>query len=346
LQIWNAIVAVVTQLSRDLRDAECVTGAGYQTGLSDRFDIQLAELAARQHGVFGLSQLRQLGMTEDAARRRARRGRLHRVYRGVYALAPKSLLSREGHWMAAVLACGPQAALSHRSAAHLHGLRPTARAGIDVVVPRPVVRRYDGIDLHRSVTMTDRDVTAAHSIPVTTLARMMLDLAAVVDQRSVERVIKEAEVRGVFDMWAITDQLKRNPRHPGARALRAALGPDRPGLTDSDLEELFVAIWWPTGLPRPRTRFHIDPGDGGVLIRADFAWPEARFDLEIDGGRYHSSDRRRQRDYRRDQRLKHARWEVLRVGDDQLNEDPEGTVSTVWELLARRLPPEMRRPWP
>jgi hypothetical protein len=122
--------------------------------------------------------------------------------------------------------------------------------------------------------------------------------------------------------------------------------PDRPGLTDSELEELFVSIWWPTGLRRPQTRFHIDPGDGGLLIRVDFAWPEAKFDLETDGSRYHASDRRRRRDYRRDHRLKRALSDVLRVGDDQLNDDPDGVVAVVWELLAPRLPLEMRRRWP
>jgi hypothetical protein len=248
--------------------------------------------------------------------------------------------------MAAVLACGPWAALSHRSAAHLYGLRPTARAGIDVVVPRAVVRRYDGVDVHRSMTLTDRDVTTVDSIPVTTLARMILDLAAVVDQRAVERVIGEAVDRGVFDLWAIDDQLERNPKHPGTAGLRAALSPDRAGLTDSELEELFVSIWWPTGLPRPQTRFHIDPGDGGRLIRADFAWPDAKFDLEIDGSRYHAPTHRRQRDYRRDQRLKRAKWEVLRVGDDQLNREPDDVVVIVWELLAQRLPRDLQRPWP
>ena len=323
-----------------------MTAPGYQTGLYGRFDIQVAELAARQHGVFALSQLRQRGMTDDGVRKRVRSGRLHRIYRGVYALTPGSLVSREGRWMAAVLACGPRAALSHRSAAHLHGLRPTTRAGIDVVVPRPAVRRYDGVDVHRSATLTDRDVTVVDSIPVTTIARMTLDLAAVVERRAVERVIDEAEVRGVFDLWAINDQLERNPRHPGAASLRASLSPDRPGLTDSELEELFVSLWWPTGLPRPLTRFHIDPGDGGPLIRADFAWPQARFDLETDGSRYHSSTRRRRRDYRRDQRLKRAHWEVLRVGDDQFNDEPNSVVALVWELLAPRLPPDMRRPWP
>ncbi len=189
-------------------------------------------------------------------------------------------------------------------------------------------------------------MTAIDSIPVTTFARTALDLAAVVEQRAVERVIEEAVDRGVFDLWAINDQLERNPKHPGAPSLQAALAPDRAGLTDSELEELFVSIWWPTGLPRPRTRFHIDPGDGGRLIRADFAWPEAKFDLEIDGSRYHAPARRRRRDYRRDQRLKRARWEVLRVGDDQLNDEPASVVAVVWDLLAPRLAPELRRPFP
>jgi hypothetical protein len=309
------------------------------TRLYRGFPASVPQLGATQHAVFGLGQLQALGLTMNVVHKRVAAGQLFRVHRGVYALVPGSLLSREGWWMAAVLASGPGAALSHRSAAHLHGLRPTSRERIDVIVAGGSRRKVVGIDAHRSVTLTDQDVTVVDSIPVTTLSRMMLDLAAVVDQRAVERVIKEAGVRGVFDLRAVTDQLTRNPKHPGAPGLQAALGPDRAGLTDSALEELFVAIWWPTGLPRPQTRFHIDPGDGGPLVRADFAWPQARFDLEIDGGRYHASDRRRQSDYRRDHRLKRAHWEVLRVGDDQLNDDPDGAVTVVWQLLARRLPP-------
>jgi hypothetical protein len=321
-------------------------GAVDQTRLYGLLDRQLVALAARQHGAFALWQVQSIGLTENAVQKRARAGRLYRLYRSVYALMPGSLLSQEGRWLAAVLACGPGAALSHRSAAHLHELRATTRKGVDVIVPRDREPRYAGIDAHRSTHLTASDLTIVRSIPVTTVARMMLDIAAVVEQRAVERVIEEAVNRDMFDLWAINDQLERNPKHPGAPGLRAALGPDRAGLTDSELEELFVAIWWPTGLPRPRTRFHVDPGDGGPLIRADFAWPEAKFDLEIDGGRYHAPAQRRRRDYRRDQRLKRARWEVLRVGDDQLNDDPGGVVTVVWELLAPRLPPDMRRPWP
>jgi Protein of unknown function (DUF559) len=306
-------------------------------------DRSLIALAARQHGVFALWQVPSIGLAESVVQARCRAGRLHRVHRGVYALMPSSLLSREGRWMAAVLACGRGAALSHRSAAHLHELRATSRTGIDVIVPGAHERRHHGIDAHRSSHLTTDDLTTVGSIPVTTIARMLLDLAAVVDQRAVERVIGEAVDRGTFDLWTVNDQLDRNPKHPGVPRLRAALGPDRAGLTDSELEELFVAIWWPTGLPRPQTRFHIDPEDGGLLIRADFAWPQAKFNLETDGGRYHNPEHHRGRDYRRDQRLKRAQWEVLRVGDDQFNAEPDSVVTIVWELLAPRLPPEMRR---
>jgi Transcriptional regulator, AbiEi antitoxin/Protein of unknown function (DUF559) len=301
------------------------------------------QLGAQQHGVIALGQLQALGFASSAVRKRAGAGRLFRIHRGVYALVPGSLLSREGWWMAAVLASGHGAVLSHRSAAHLHGLRPSSRERIDVMVPGVSARTVAGVDVHRSVTLNDHDVTVVESIPVTTLARMILDLAAMVEQRAVERVIGEAVDRGTFDLWAVTDQLNRNPKHPGTPALRAAVGPDRAGLTDSELEELFVSIWWPTGLPRPQTRFHIDPGDGGLLIRADFAWPDAKFDLEIDGSRYHTPEHHRRRDYRRDQRLKRAKWEVLRVGDDQLNGHPDEVVTIVWELLAPRLPAEMQR---
>jgi Protein of unknown function (DUF559) len=215
-----------------------------------------------------------------------------------------------------------------------------------VIAPGPHERRHHGIDAHRSSHLTADDLTIIGSIPVTTVPRMILDLAAVVDQRAVERVIGEATDRDVFDLRAVDDQLQRNPKHPRAPRLRAALGSDRAGLTDSELEELFIAIWWPTGLPRPQTRFHIDPEDGGLLIRADFAWPEAKFDLETDGSRYHAAEHHRRRDYRRDQRLKRAKWEVLRVGDDRLNGEPDGVVAIVWELLAPRLPPDLRRRWP
>ena len=164
------------------------------TGLFGPLDRALVELVARQHGVFAIWQAHGIGLTENAVQKRYRAGRLHRVHRGVYALTPRSLLSREGRWLAAVLACGPAAALSHRSRSPSARAAATGRHGVDVIVPGGGERRYPGIDAHRSKHLTAADLSIVSSIPVTTIARTMLDLAAVVDQRAVERVIEEASI--------------------------------------------------------------------------------------------------------------------------------------------------------
>src|SRR5438105_4374482 len=128
-------------------------------------DQRIAGLAARQHGVFSLDQLVEIGLAASTVRHRAEAGRFHRVHRGVYSLMPLSLLTRGGRYMAAVLACGPGAVLSHRSAADLLGLRRTDRTRIDVTVPRRTGRDRRDIDLHRSTTLTPADTTSRRGIP-------------------------------------------------------------------------------------------------------------------------------------------------------------------------------------
>src|SRR5918995_5102756 len=140
--------------------------------------VALAQLAERQHGVVALPQLRELGLAPSAVRSRVTRGRLHRVHRGVYSVG-HPVLSVRGRWMAAVLACGPGAALSHRSAAALWGIRPSARTAIDVTVPRHLRGRAH-IDVHHANTVAAGDLTTVDRIPCTTVARTLLDLAAVV----------------------------------------------------------------------------------------------------------------------------------------------------------------------
>jgi predicted transcriptional regulator of viral defense system len=132
-------------------------------------------LAERQHGVVSLSQLNALGLGKAAVAKRAANGRLHRVHRGVYAVG-HARLTLPGRWMAAVLACGQKAVLSHRSAAGLWGLRPDNRANTDVSLPSRSARPRPGIDVHRSVTLTPADRTVKDGIPCTTLARTLLDV--------------------------------------------------------------------------------------------------------------------------------------------------------------------------
>ncbi len=191
----------------------------------------MAALAARQHAVFELAQLRELGLSASAVRNRAAAGRLHRIHRGVYSLVPPKLLSREGRWMAAVLACGRGAALPHRSAAALLGLRATNRARIDVTVPARGTRKHPGVDVHRSTTLTPSDVTHIRNIPCTTIARTQLDIAEMIDRRGLERVFDQAEILQLLDRKAIEDQLARNATRSGRARIQAVLDQHRAGTT-------------------------------------------------------------------------------------------------------------------
>ena len=150
-------------------------------------------------------------------------GRLHRIHHTVYSLVPKELLKRDGLYMAAVLACGPGAVLSHRSAAALLELRDWGHTQIEVTVPRRSARRHDGIKVHRSTILADQDITVVNNIPCTTVARTLFDLAEVVTARQLERSFDQAEILQVLDLKAIKDQLARNPTRPGAKAVRRVL---------------------------------------------------------------------------------------------------------------------------
>jgi hypothetical protein len=295
-------------------------------------------LAARQHGVIALADVCALGIGARAVQRRVDAARLFRIHKGVYALVPRPLLSREGRWLAAVLACGDQAALSHRSAAHLHELRATTRHGIDVIVPGRTAHRHAGIDLHRSLHL-DRaaDVTTVRGIPVTTVPRTLLDLAAVVPRRQTARALHQAELLRALDVHAIADQLERNPHAPGTRRLRAELGLSRDA-TASPLEDRFLATWRACGGPEPECNAYVDPGDGGPLLRPDFVWRDARTAVETDGRATHDTRHGFEDDRLRDQRLTAAGWVVIRVTDRQLNEDPRRILRLVNTVIVRRRP--------
>ena len=179
-----------------------------------------ALVAARQHGVFHVNQV---ALSPRAVQKRAAAGHYHRQHAGVYSIVPRHLLKREGLWMAAVLACGPGAVLSHRSAAALLELRDWGGTKIDVTVPRRSRRKHAGIKVHCSTTLTDQDVTEVNNIPCTTVARTLFDLAEVVTQRQLERSFDQAEISERLDLTAINDQLARNPTRPGAKAVRRVL---------------------------------------------------------------------------------------------------------------------------
>jgi predicted transcriptional regulator of viral defense system len=320
--------------------------AGRKTRASETFfsqaslDQRIAGLARRQHAVLTLEQLVELGLGRSGVRLRAKRGRLHRIYPGVYALVPRELLRREGHWMAAVLACGPGAVLSHRTAAALHELRQTDRANIDVTVPGRSGRRRARIDVHRSTSLTKADLTVVNGIPCTTVARTMFDLAEVVNRRSLERAYDQAEILGVFNLRALEDQLARNSTRAAARRVRSVLEEHYIGSTptQSELEEGLLAITRRLGLPDPLVNHWIDLGDGGPMICGDFVWPEQRVIIETDGRRFHGTHQARERDPLRDQRALAAGWRPMRATWRQVMRRPRELEPTLLRLVGQPPP--------
>jgi hypothetical protein len=217
--------------------------------------------------------------------------------------------------MAAVLACGPGAVLSHRTAAALQELRQTDRVNIDVTVPGRTSHAHAGIDVHRSTTLEPIDVTTVNGIPCTTVARTLLDLAEVVSRRALERACDQAEILEALNLSAVEDQVARNPTRSGATCLRAVLEEHYIGSTPtaSELEEAFLAISRSLGAPDPEVNVWLELGDGDPPVKADFLWRTQRVIVETDGRKVHGTHQARERDPRRDQRALLAGWRPMRT---------------------------------
>ena len=303
-----------------------------------QLDVRLAELAARQHGVVTAEQLGELGLSARGVRLRAESGRLHRIHHSVYSVVPLTLLGRNGRYMAAVLACGPDAVLSYRCAAALHEIRATAQTKVDVTVRGRSHRKHAGIDVPRSTTLTPADVTTVHGIPCTTVARTTLDLAQVIKGRPLERALDQAEILDLLDLAALDDQIERNKARPAAKRLQAVLDEHYIGSTPtwSDLEEAFLAACRRAGLPTPEVNALIDPDDADpTAIRVDFVWREQRVIVETDGHETHRTRRAFEEDRLRDQRLIVAGWTVIRITWRQLSQRPQEVTARIAQLLSR-----------
>jgi hypothetical protein len=270
---------------------------------------------------------------------RAESGRLHRIHHAIYSLVPLTVLGRDGRYMAAVLACGSGAVISHRCAAALHEIRGTDRTNIDVAIPQRSPRKHAGIDIHRSTTLTPADTTSVHDIPCTTVARTLLDLAQVIKGRPLARALDQAEILRLLDVDALLDQIERNKARPAAKRLRAVLDEHYIGSTPtwSELEELLLGACRRAGLPIPEVNALIDPHDADpTAIRVDFVWRDERVIVETDGHRTHSTGQAFEEDRLRDQRLIVAGWTVIRITWRQLTRRPDEVIGRLAELLRRR----------
>jgi hypothetical protein len=248
--------------------------------------------------VITTAQLSALGLTSGAISQRVRAGRLHPLYRGVYAVG-HNRLSQEARWLAAVLAAGPNAALSHTAGARHWQIWRRRPEQIDVLVPGQR-RARKGVVVHRTRELDPRDVTSHRGIPITTVARTLVDLSAVLTPHQLANVIHEAAYRNRFNESATRAAMERAVGRPLTN-LHAALQAHASGSagTRSDLEDRFLATASET--PRVNTK-----------IEVDFYWPDQNLVVEIDGPG-HDRPRTKAEDAQRDEALKRAGIHVVRI---------------------------------
>lgn len=284
----------------------------------------VAILASKQHGVVARRQLEDLGVTAGAIRRQRENGRLHRVHRGVYVVGHPAVTPR-GRWMAAVLAAGSEALLSHRSAAALWGLIDIPGGPVDVI---GAGKGSSGVRVHRSDCIGDEDRVVRDGIPVTGPTRTLVDLAAVANVRKLTYAFEAAERQQVLDVEKVEALCGRRR---GTKALRVLIadqiGPDP---VRSRVERRFLTACRQAGLPKPAVNVAI--GDSTV----DFLWPKAGLVVELDSFGFHRSRRQFEEDRRRDLELRLQGLQVVRVTDRQLDRSRGRVMRSLAELLSRQ----------
>jgi very-short-patch-repair endonuclease len=295
----------------------------------------IAALAARQYGVVSRLQLLAIGLTPKMIRVRIEAGRLHVLHRGVYAVG-HTRVCQEGRWLAAVLACGEGAVLSHRSAAALWEIRPYTGA-IEVTAAH-AHRRGRSIVVSRSA-LEPRDRTVHRGIPCTTPERTLIDFATVARPHQVDRAVREAEFRGIVDFSNLKRMLDTRKR--GTKSLQAAIthAADSIARTRSDLEDRFRTLVLDENLPTPEYNATIELDE--MTIEADVVWREERVIVELDGWSAHRTRSQFVVDRARDRAAQAEGWIVLRHTWHDLDERAAQRLDT---LLTERRAPRSGRP--
>ena len=299
---------------------------------SRELEAGVVALAERQHGVVARRQLLDLGMGRDAIGHRIRCGRLHRIHAGVYAVGHRVLTTR-GRWMAAVLFTGPGAVLSHRSAAALWGIRGNHRGPIDTTAPGKA-RSHGPVRRHHSRFSAD-EVKVEDGIPVTTVPRTILDLAAAFPA-AVEPALRQAEFLQLHDPLSLQDLLERHPGQRGSRAVRAALDRlhETPGRTRSTFEDRFLLLLDRYELRRPQLNVWL--AVGAERFQVDCLWPDQRLIVELDGWNAHATRTAVRTDKARDRKLAAAGYATVRVPWRALDDEPAAVAADLRRLLRAR----------
>jgi len=291
----------------------------------------VAARAGRQYGVVGTKELHGLGLSKDSIAGWERRGVLHRLHRGVYAVGHTAITPR-GRWMAAVLASGDGAVLSHRSATALWGIWGSGTGETHVTVPRKS-RSQGSINRHFGALPVD-EVTNRDEIPVTSAARAVLDLAADKGEAAAESALRELEYLQLYGPVSIPTLLARHPRHRGAMILARCLQrlkDDPGGRVRSPLEELFLPFLDAHHIPRPRLNFWLSVEE--ERFQVDCYWPQARLVGELDDFASHATRRGLTKDHRRDRRLLATSFHVVRITEGQLRSEPLALAADLRSLL-------------
>lgn len=276
-------------------------------------------------------QLAACKLNSNAITVRIRRGQLHRVHRGVYAVGT-GVLTLRGQLTAAVLACGDDAVLSHRSAAAWWRMLPWDGRDLEVIVRGGAGRTISGIRPRWSRSLTERDIWRRDHIRVTSPARTALDLAADMTPKALRRMVRQALAERRVTIRQLADVLGRAPRHPGARALRAIVA-DGHVPTRSELEDVALDLLERSGIERPEVNpgLHLDDRD----IHPDLLFRSHRLVIELDSRRWHHDPLTQRDDADKQAILEAQGYRVLRITWQQIVDDPHQTLRRIRSALER-----------
>ena len=307
-----------------------VLGVGSLVSVFGSKDERIARIAELQRGRITRKQLHAVGVTDGAVTRRLATGRLIRLHPGVYAVRPALDVALADE-AAALLACGPNAYLSHASAANLWKLCVATEGLIELTVLRDRHRKTRGIRAHRAGRLLRRDVRVCQGLPVTSPARTLLDRAGTLTTHDLERELDEAlVVLRIVTRGELDDMIERGNGHRGAATLRALMERRADArITQSWAERRFLELIREAGLPEPETQVWL------AGFRVDFVWRRERVVFEIDGYRFHTSRSAFDRDRRKDLALKQAQYDPNRVTRDQVKHEPLVVLAQVASALAR-----------
>lgn len=294
--------------------------------VANQFDLALAGRGDRQFGVASRDDLLADGIEAHAIKAAQTKLRLRPLFRGVYAIG-HTAIRREGWWLAALKACGPEAALSDRSAGQYWRYTAGPQFPVMVTTPTGAGRRRKRITLRRAV-LHPSETTRTGSLKVTTPARTLIDLHAALSPRRRRELIEHAQDLKRFHPELIRKCLDLHPRQPGRRPLLELLRLLEPGAdgTRSHLERLFLPLARRARIGRPLVNERVEGR------RRDFVWPERRLVVEVDGHAFHSSRAAIRRDKARDRELIGARWIPARFTYEDVAFDPETVVAELRKI--------------